>query len=117
MDRAVNFLNKRISKIEEEISELYRNYEDGNISDYEYGQRLFELSIRKDELEDFLEDINECDSEQNAKAASCESCSTCAYWEEDEDSHDFSWCWEKEHPTFGIEDCEHYKQKFTKVRN
>ena len=51
--------------------------------------------------------IEQCDEQKVP-----ENCSTCIHWEDDEDSNDFSWCWEKEHPTFGIEECDCYKQRF-----
>lgn len=96
-------------QIDREINDLFRDYDDGMISDYAYGQQLFELSIRKDELEKVLKESSRC--EEKNQETSLKTCSTCVHWEEDEARDDFSWCWEKEHPTFGIEDCSCYKQK------
>lgn len=103
------FLKERISQIEIEIEDLFRDYENGNISDYTYGQQLLELSIRKDELEKVLTSFATWEAQK--QETSCKTCSTCVHWENDENSHDFSWCWKKEHPTFGIEDCEWYQKK------
>lgn len=43
------------------------------------------------------------------KEESITDCSTCRFWNKDEDSNDFMWCYRKNHPTYGLVDCRCYQ--------